>query len=543
VKVGIYARYSSDNQRDASIADQLRICRRFAERQGWTIADEYSDHAVSGATLLRPGFQVLMRDALNRRFDVVLAESLDRFSRDQEDTAGLFKRLTFAGVNIVTLAEGDITHLHIGFKGTMNALFLKDLAEKTHRGLRGRIEDGKSAGGLCYGYRVVKTISGGTVTTGEREIEPAEAAVVERIFREFIAGVSPKQIAKNLNRENIAGPFGGAWSPSTIYGNAKRGTGILNNELYVGRLVWNRLRYVKNPDTGKRVSRLNPTSEWMSRDVPQLRIVSDDIWTAAKSRQQHTRHAVKTAGAIGVAKRPQYLFSGLTKCGVCGAGFIMMGKHRLGCFGARDQGRCDNHLTIRRDEVEARVLSALQDKLLRQDLFEEFCDEFTREMNRLRMEHRAGLSAAEREIERIEARRKKLVESIMEGVPASEVKDELNANAARREELKAKLAAADAPPTLLHPEMTGLYRQKVTALAEALEHPETRTEASEALRGLIDAIVLTPNQGELQIELKGNLAAMLGAAKNAKRSPETGDLSLQVVMVAGAGFEPATFGL
>src|SRR3954453_16264199 len=144
--VGIYARYSSDNQREASIADQLRICRTFAERQGWTIAAEYSDHAVSGATLLRPGFQSLMRDALNRRFDVVLAESLDRFSRDQEDTAGLFKRLTFAGVNIVTLAEGDITHLHIGFKGTMNALFLKDLAEKTHRGLRGRIEDGKSAG-------------------------------------------------------------------------------------------------------------------------------------------------------------------------------------------------------------------------------------------------------------------------------------------------------------------------------------------------------------------------------------------------------------
>lgn len=121
--------------------------------------------------------------------------------------------------------------------------------EETHRGLRGRIEDGKSAGGLCYGYRVVKTISGGTVTTGEREIEPAEARVVERIFREFVAGVSPEQIAKNLNREGVPGPFGGAWSPSTIYGNAKRGTGILNNELYVGRLVWNRLRYVKNPDT------------------------------------------------------------------------------------------------------------------------------------------------------------------------------------------------------------------------------------------------------------------------------------------------------
>ncbi|HEY7500684.1 MAG TPA: hypothetical protein VH740_19325, partial [Vicinamibacterales bacterium] len=77
--------------------------------------------------------------------------------------AGLFKRLTFADVNIVTIAEGDITHLHIGFKGTMNALFLKDLADKTHRGLRGRVEDGKSAGGLCYGYRVVKALNGSTI--------------------------------------------------------------------------------------------------------------------------------------------------------------------------------------------------------------------------------------------------------------------------------------------------------------------------------------------------------------------------------------------
>jgi hypothetical protein len=111
----------------------------------------------------------------------------------------------------------------------------------------------------------------------------------------------------------------------------------------------------------------------MSKNVPHLRVVPDDLWTAAKSRQKHTRHAMKTAGAIGVAKRPQYLFSGLTKCGVCGAGFIMSSKNRLGCFGARDQGRCDNHLTIRRNEVEARVLTALQDKLLRQDLFEEFC--------------------------------------------------------------------------------------------------------------------------------------------------------------------------
>jgi site-specific DNA recombinase len=201
----------------------------------------FTDHAISGATLLRSGFQMLMRDALNGRFDVVLAEALDRFSRDQEDTAGLFKRLTFAGVSIVTLAEGDITHLHVGLKGTMNALFLKDLADKTRRGLRGGVELGKSGGGLCYGYKV-RRATHEAAATGEREIVPAEAEVIRRIFRDYASGLSPKAIAKRLNEEGCPGPAGAHWNPSTVHGNPARGTGILNNELYVGRLVWNRLR-------------------------------------------------------------------------------------------------------------------------------------------------------------------------------------------------------------------------------------------------------------------------------------------------------------
>jgi DNA invertase Pin-like site-specific DNA recombinase len=102
MKVAIYARYSSENQRDASIADQCRIGRESAQRQGWHIAAEYSDHGVSDATIMRSSFQAMMREALQKKVDNVMAEALDRVSRDQEDTAGLFKRLTLAGVNIVT---------------------------------------------------------------------------------------------------------------------------------------------------------------------------------------------------------------------------------------------------------------------------------------------------------------------------------------------------------------------------------------------------------------------------------------------------------
>ena len=103
---------------------------------------------------------------------------------------------------------------------------------------------------MCYGYRVVRSVTGTTIATGEREIEPNEAAVVERMFREFVGGASPKQIAKRLNHEASKARPVSQWNPSTIHGNGQRGTGILNNELYVGRLIWNRLRYVKNPDTG-----------------------------------------------------------------------------------------------------------------------------------------------------------------------------------------------------------------------------------------------------------------------------------------------------
>jgi site-specific DNA recombinase len=363
----LYARYSSDQQRDASITDQLRDCRAFATREGWTVVREYHDSAMSGASRHRPGLHSLLLHAAGE-YDGVIAESLDRLSRDQEDTAAVFKRLAFVRVRIITLAEGEIGHLHVGFKGTMNALFLKDLADKTRRGLRGRIDAGKSGGGNSYGHRVASSLTEEGMARGEREIDAAQAAIVVRIFREYASGDSPKAIAKRLNAERVGGPSGGPWGPSTIHGHAKRETGILNNRLYIGELVWNRLRYVKDPETGKRVSRLNPTSEWIVKDVPALRVVSPDLWSAVKARQLETRHLLAADTPLVRARRPTYLFTGLTKCGCCGSGCTMASSNRLACAGARNRGTCENHLTIRRDEVEARVLKAVEDRLWNEEL-------------------------------------------------------------------------------------------------------------------------------------------------------------------------------
>ncbi|MEH6775935.1 MAG: recombinase family protein [Cereibacter changlensis] len=100
------------------------------------------------------------------------------------------------------------------------------------------------------------------------------------------------------------GTGSGDWSFSTISGNAKRGIGLLNNELYIGRLVWNRQRFIKDPATGKRQARLNPPEAWIIEEVPELRIIDDDLWQEVKERQGLVRHDM-TATASEGGMRPE----------------------------------------------------------------------------------------------------------------------------------------------------------------------------------------------------------------------------------------------
>ena len=256
----IYARYSSELQNDASIEDQVRLCKERLDTEGHTLIQVYQDRAISGGSIHnRGGVQHLLEAVRLGGVDIVIAEALDRLSRDQEDIAAIYKRLQFAGVTLTTLSEGDVSELHIGLKGTMNALFLKDLADKTRRGQRGRVELGRIPGGNSYGYRMVHTIQeNGEVERGQRDINEEEAKVIRRIFSEYVAGINPRKIAASLNKDKIPSPRGGHWNASTINGNRKRRNGILNNELYLGRIIYNRQMFVKDPDTGRRQSRLNP---------------------------------------------------------------------------------------------------------------------------------------------------------------------------------------------------------------------------------------------------------------------------------------------
>jgi site-specific DNA recombinase len=465
-----------------------------------------------------------------------LAEALDRLSRDQEDIAGLYKHLSFAGVKFVTLAEGEISELHVGLKGTMNALFLKDLAQKVRRGLEGRVRDGHSGGGLCYGYTVVHEFdSQGNPRHGAREVNKSEAEIVRRIFREFVANKSPRTIAMQLNAEGVAGPHGKTWGPSTIYGNWRRGTGLLNNEIYIGRLVWNRQRFIKDPSTGKRQARLNARDAWVIQE-PHLRIVDDTLWKEVKARQKHIQYDLTHDGA-GVrserARRPAYLLSSLIRCGVCGGGFSKVSAHHYGCSNARNRGTCDNRLTIRRDMLEASVLSGLKTHLMHPDLVREFVAEYHRELNRLNTTREDACARHKDALARVERQIHAVIEAIKDGLRTPGMKEELFALEARKLELATAVEHSPAPAPRLHPGLAEIYRRKVASLQEELNRPELRAEASVAIRSLIEEIRLVPENGKLEIELAGDLAGILALAGGNKKPVSMGD-GLQVTLVARA---------
>ncbi len=526
-RVALYARYSSDNQRDASIEDQLRQCRERAAREDWIIVDSYSDRAVSGASLIRSGIQSLLADAQAGRFDMVLSEALDRISRDQEDVAGVFKRLRFAGVTIFTLSEGEINELHVGLKGTMNALFLKDLAIKTHRGIRGRIEAGKISGGNAYGYRVVHQLdANGEPLRGEREIVEEHAEIIRRIFREYIAGKGPQKIAADLNRDGIPGPTGKRWNDSTIRGNRTVSSGILNCELYIGVIRRNRQKKLKNPDTGRFTYRLNPECEWIRAEAPELRIVPQELWDAAKARQDEltalykkqtdasrtaTRTMMAKNGGLNATHRPRTLLSGLLFCGCCGGTYARRGQDRFACINHVLGNGCDNARTIAREALETRVLTGLRERMMTPDMAAEAMRAYAQETNRLNHERRLFADTIRRELAETSKAIAEIVRVIEQGGWHRALSDRLTELEAKQDNLTDRLSDTPQDVPDIHPGIAEAFRRRIERLTAALSHPDDALEAAEAIREIIDRIVISPGEkrGDLSITLQGELGTIL----------------------------------
>jgi len=537
MKAAIYARFSSDKQTDRSIEDQVVLCRTICEREGLIVVAVYDDRAISGAsTLNRLGWQRLMRDAKAGKFNVVVAEALDRISRDQEDLAGIHKRLQFAGVEIRTAQDGIAGDIHIGVKGLLGSLYLKDLAQKTRRGQAGVIRDGRHNGGRSYGYRPIPG------KPGELEIDEAEAATVRQIFADYLGARSPRDIAAALNKKGVPGPRGGVWNASTIGGSRKRLNGILQNELYAGRIVWNRQTFIKDPETGKRISRENPREQWMTADAEHLRIVDAETWAKVRARREDRGGANRTH-----ATRPKNLLSGLIKCGCCGSGYVVGGNDKRGsilvCTRMKETGLCENRRTVPRAAIEALVLKGIEENLAAPELIAEY----VREYHRMSRELHSSTAHRHRDLEKrlgnINAAISKAVDILLAETPSRALRDRLAALEAERDEIEAEIAAVAPPAVEFHPNAANAYGDKVRNLKKALAESDedSRAAANEAIREIVEKVVIHPRgpYKPVEVEIYGQLAALLRISERAAADP----LESRGVLVAGIGFEPMTFRL
>ncbi len=397
IRCAIYARYSSDQQRPESLADQIRHCEQEAVRHpDWVILDNhiYTDQALSGVSVEgREGLQRLVQSALGTRrpFDLILVDDTSRLARDVVDSVRPFRELRAHDVDLYFVNQGlhsarDNAEFLLAIYGAMDSEYIRELGRKTHRGLEGQARKGWSAGGIAYGYRR-EPVYDATQTDRDGQarrvgvrwvLDPNEAEIVRRIFRWYADGLGMGTIAARLNAQRMPSPrqakghrarhdsVGAGWDLSAV-------RVLLTNELYRGRLIWNRSRWIRLPGTRRRRRQIRPESEWVVVERPDLRIVEEALWEQAQTRRARVRMHYEDPSQFGKSRTEYgaYLLSGRLHCGECGGSFtICTGKpSRYGCtrHWRRGPAACSNNLLVRRDLVEQKIAELLQAELYTRD--------------------------------------------------------------------------------------------------------------------------------------------------------------------------------
>ena len=495
-RAALYARFSSDMQKDRSITDQFADLEKYARREHLNVVGKFFDRAKSGASMLdRDGLRDLMAAAKRKEFDMVVVEATDRLSRNQADLPWIFQHLQFNGVKIVTPANGDVTEMQIAFDGISNPGYSKKLAERVKRGHDGVAREGLIPGRRSYGYDLVAH------ETGVKVINAEQAKVVVRIFEEYASGKSPRQIAADLTRDKITSPSGtGRWNFQCIVGGSKK-RGIIRNELYVGVYLKNRFFNIKNPETGKTVARKAAPDDLITTPVPRLRIVSQKLWDAA--------HAVRTArgskrlGANlvqrAVIPRKQHLLVGLLRCAVCNGPMSITANSRSGprvsCSASHRNGSCKHGKSYELDKLTALAIDSMCSHLSDPEFIKEKARAKTAEFARLEKENSSARQAALRQYDRIDHAIKKLVRVLEE---EDDLPKELLASLKAKEmerrglEERIRLLSAETNVTTLHPNVMKTFGKSIETLHAKLKRNPNDPECRIAFGNIIDSIIVHP---------------------------------------------------
>jgi site-specific DNA recombinase len=380
----IYARKSTQQNGaddDAkSVARQIENARAFAAAKGWTVPDEFifSDDAVSGAETKRLVNRQRLLDAIRNKppFQAIIMRDSSRFSRrDGDEAFAELKAIVKAGVAVhfyqdgTSFAFGTLGDNIIGFvKAEMNAEFRRQIARWTREAMQRKALAGHCTGGTVFGF-TNERVNGHV----ERVVNQAEADVVRRIFRLCRDGNGMLRIAKLLNRENVPAPGarlgrpGDGWVAVTV-------RSILHRDLYRGISTWGRQR--KRDKTGECRPSTRPESEWTRVEMPNLRIVSDDLWDAAHERLRASRQNYlrwtdgRLFGKPANLVTSRHLLVGLARCDECGTAMAVYSRsykrHRTfnyACPRSRAD-LCRNTLEVPMTMADEAALSMFTDDVL-----------------------------------------------------------------------------------------------------------------------------------------------------------------------------------
>ncbi len=357
MNVGIYARYSTEKQNEGySIEAQLEACRK-ALPSGPHHIMEYIDRGRSGCTIAgRPELLRLLTEADAGRLELLLVYKYDRLGRNQAETASMIQTLEEVGVKVRSATEGE-DPLARGIHLVIGEHYLRQLSERTRAGVIKAAEHGRVGGPALYGYRRDQD--------GHLLIDETTAPTVNRIFRQYVEDAcSLKTIARMFNAEGIPSPRGGEWHNSSIHE-------MLSNELYVGRLVFNRRKFRRDRRTGRRIYSLNAEEQLLTRERPSLAIVPRDLWDRAQMRRA-------SRASNKAVRRHSYPLSGLVVCGECGAKYVAQPSRNakgnyvfMTCGNRQSGGTCNNTFRFRLDLV----LSEMIGTVIREFLTPEATDE------------------------------------------------------------------------------------------------------------------------------------------------------------------------
>lgn len=505
MRTACYARFSSDLQRDVSIDDQVRDCREYAERRGWTWCEDqiYTDVAISAATLDgRAGVRALMAAAAApaRPFDVLLVDDSSRVARDLPDALRTLQLLKFYGVRVIYISQGidsenEQAETLVAVHGLVDSLYLREMAAKIKRGLRGQIQRGFATGQRTYGYRTVRVPDPGRpdLTTGFAvEIDPVEAAVVQRVFADYAAGVPVRRILEHLNADGTPA-VGSSWK----IGAVQR---LLTNEKYSGKLIWGRQRLVRRPGTRQKTAVNNPRAQWEIVERPDLRIVSDALWAQAQERKREYAALTAASRRGGLMRgrsalvHSSTLFGGFLTCGVCGRTVGVVNDHVVagrryryyGCFQANHTGPtfCTNNVTARVEVAESALLAGLQETLLDADTLRYITSRVVAALNAAIDARPAQRAALRSERERVKGRLAALVDAVETGRATTAVYQALQAREAELEALDEQLRALDDPLEQRVAVMPTWIRQQLQDLVSVLAEEPDRVRARLRTLGL-----------------------------------------------------------